>query len=123
MWVFNFLNMKLLLFLLISYGISNILIYGSIFEKFRNFLDKISPKFWGKLFSCFICLPTYVGFIGSYLIWSPTLNYELVTSGVSFFGLFEIPKEVISTFLDGMLTSGSVWIIHTFQEMMEKKDN
>lgn len=115
--------MKLLIFILISYGLSNILIYGSIFEKFRNRLDKWSPNFWGKLFSCFICLPTWVGFLGSYLIWSPTLDYGIVTSELNFFNLFTIPKELISTFLDGCLSSGLVWLIHTFQESMERHHN
>jgi hypothetical protein len=112
--------MKLFIFILISYGLSNILIYGSIFEKLRNKLDKLSPNFWGKLFSCFICLPTWIGFIGSYLIWSPSSYYEIVTTDLSFFNLFNIPKELISTFLDGCLTSGFVWLIHTLQESMER---
>lgn len=112
--------MKLFIFILIAYGLSNILIFGSLFENFRNKMDRISPKFFGKLLSCFICLPTWIGFIGSYLIWSPTLYYEIVTSSINFFNLFIIPKELISTFLDGCLTSGVVWLIHTLQESMER---
>lgn len=115
--------MELLLFIFIAYGLSNILIYGSIFENFRNKMDKISPKFFGKLFSCFICLPTWVGFLGSFLIWSPTIHYGIVSEGINFFNLFTIPKELISTFLDGCLTSGIVWLIHTFQESMERHHN
>lgn len=115
--------MKLFIFILISYGLSNILIFGSLFEKFRNKMDKISPKFFGKLFSCFICLPTWIGFLGSFLIWSPTIYYEIVVSDINFFNLFNIPKELVSTFLDGCLTSGIVWLIHTFQESMERHHN
>jgi len=112
--------MKLFIFILISYGLSNILIYGSIFEQFRNKLDMVSPKFWGKLFSCFICLPTWLGFLGSILIWSPTLYYGVVINDLDFFNLFLIPKELVSMFLDGCLSSGCVWIIHTLQESMER---
>jgi hypothetical protein len=115
--------MKLLLFLLIAYGISNILIFGSIFRPWRDFWEKVSPNFFGSLFTCFICLPTWIGFVGSYLIWSPSIDYGVVTNSVPFFGLFEFPKEVVATFLDGCLTSGAVWLIHTLQEAIERHFN
>jgi len=111
--------MKLLIFLLIAYGVSNIIIFGSIFKKWRDFWSKISPTFWGMLFTCMICLPTWVGFLGSALIWSPTEHYEIVTNGLNV-GLFTISKSFISVFLDGCLTSGVVWLIHSFQEAIER---
>jgi len=67
-----------------------------------------------------ICLPTYIGFIGSWLIWSPTEFYGVVTSELNILNIFTIPKGLISVFLDGCLTSGTVWLIHTLQERMEK---
>lgn len=115
--------MKLLLFLFIAYGVSNIIVFGSIFKGFRSFCERVSPKFLGMLFTCMICLPTWVGFLGSSLVWSPTLEYQVVTHDVSFFGLFNISKEFIATFLDGCLTSGAVWLIHSFQESMERHFN
>lgn len=115
--------MKLALFLLIAYGVSNITVFGSIFKKFRTFCENVSPNFLGMLFTCMICLPTWVGFLGSSLVWSPSLDYQVVTHGVSFFGLFDISKEFIATFLDGCMTSGAVWLIHSFQEAMERHFN
>ena len=115
--------MKLLLFLFIAYGICNILIFGSIFRWWRDLWNTLSPDFFGSLFSCMICLPTWVGFIGSYLIWSPSIDYGVVTQGVSFFGLFEFPKGLVATFLDGCLTSGAVWFMHTTQEAIERHFN
>lgn len=112
--------MNLLLFILIAYGISNILIFGSIFNGWRTFWEKHNPSFFGALFTCMICLPTYVGFIGSWLIWSPTEFYGVVTSELNILNIFTIPKSLISVFLDGCLTSGTVWLIHTLQERMEK---
>ena len=112
--------MKLLIFLLIAYGVSNIVVFSSIFAKWRNFWSNVSPNFWGTLFTCMICFPTWVGFFGSALIWSPTEHYEVVTNGLNFFHLFTIPKGLISTFLDGCLTSGSVWLIHSLQEGIER---
>ena len=114
--------MKLLIFLLVAYGISNILVFGSIFKGWRNFWSTVNPNFFGTLFTCMICLPTYVGFFGSWLVWSPTEYYGIVTEGLNL-GLFTIPKGLISVFLDGCLTSGSVWLIHSFQEGIERHFN
>jgi hypothetical protein len=52
------------------------------------------------------------------MFFSPTLYYGL--EDLSVFGLFEIPKEVSSVFWDGVLASGTTWLIHTFQEMGER---
>jgi len=110
--------MNTLLFILISYGFSNIVVYGSIFKSLRDFLDRISPNFWGTLFSCMVCFPTWVGFFLSLTFFSPTIFYGL--NDINIFNIFEIPKEYSSVFFDGVLASGATWLIHTFQEMCER---
>lgn len=110
--------MNTLLFILIAYGFSNIVVYGSIFHGLRTFLTKISPNFWGKLFSCMMCLPTWVGFLLSLTFFSPTIYHGL--EDLTVFNLFVIPKEYSSIFFDGVLASGTVWLLHTTQEMMER---
>lgn len=107
--------MNLILFILICYGISNIIIFGSIFNNFRSYWEIKSPKFFGKLFTCMICLPTYVGFfisIGAHvtglLQFSPNASMGL-----------NIP--FLAIFLDGCLASGGVWLVHTLQEHFERK--
>lgn len=110
--------MNTLLFILVAYGFSNIVVYGSIFAGLRNFLDRISPSFWGKLFSCMMCFPTWAGFFLSLTFFSPSLYYGF--DDINVFGLFKIPKEFGSVFFDGVLASGTTWILHTFQEMMER---
>jgi hypothetical protein len=104
--------MILLTFLLLSYGITNIAVFGSIFEGWRNFWKKVSPSFFGKLFTCPLCLSTWVGF---------TLSYTLLTFGFQTpmfdYGIDVVPLAV---FLDGCLTSGGVWLIHTVQEFFER---
>jgi len=109
----------LLTFILISYGASNIMVFSSIFVKWREFWDKISPNFFGKLFSCMMCLPFWWGVIISLCGISPTGALDMV-SDVSFFGLFVIPAELIITFFDACLSSGIVWLVHTLQEKLEK---
>lgn len=98
---------NLFIFALICYGASNIMVYGSIFEKWRIFWLKNNVNGLGKLFTCMLCFSFWVGVVFSYFIWSPTLTNS-ITSGL------------ISHFLDGILASGIVWLIHTFQESLEK---
>lgn len=107
--------MNLILFILTCYGISNIIIFGSIFKSFREYWEKKSPNFFGKLFSCMICLPTYVGFfisIGAHY-----------TGLIQFspFGSMGLDIPLIAIFLDGCLASGTVWLVHTLQEKLERE--
>lgn len=111
--------MKLLIFLLVAYGFCNIIVFGSIFKKWRNFWSDVSPNFWGMLFTCMICLPFWAGFLGSWLIYSPSIDYGIATESLNLH-FFTISKGVISAFLDGCLTSGAVWLIHSSQEAIER---
>lgn len=112
--------LELLIFILVAYGASNIMVFGTIFNKFRNFMTVNSdkPNFFGKLFGCMMCLPFWWGIILSLSLFSPTLTTGLVEN-LNFFNLFTINKEVLTTFFDGCLTSGSVWFIHNLQEYFE----
>ena len=104
--------MSVILFFLASYGVSNIIIYGSIFESFRNFLIKYNPSFFGALVTCFICLPFWVG-----VVMSSILSYY--GYNISPFGIIGIKEWYLKLFLDGVITSGTVWLIHTIQERIE----
>lgn len=108
--------MKLLTFLLISYGATNIMIYGSNFKGWRDFWSDVSPNFFGQLFSCFICLPFWWGVLISLFLISPSnmvfsddilLNHPFI-------------KNYLPIFFDGCLSSGGVWLLHTLQEKLEK---
>jgi hypothetical protein len=105
--------MELLLIIFVGYGISNMIVHGSIFEKLRDWSDLYNPNFFGKLFSCMMCTPFWVGFflsLGSHLSgytqFSPFYHYGLEC-------------VYISIFLDSCLVSGTTWLIHTFQEYLE----
>jgi hypothetical protein len=107
----------LLAWFLMAYGLSNILVYGSIFNNQRNFIHKwgnnvYSPfqglgKFLSGLISCMMCTSTWVGFfLGIFLI-SPT-NFLFGTS------------QYISWFFDGVMSSGAVWAINAIIEWYEQ---
>lgn len=108
----------LLIFALMAYGITNILVYGSIFNKFRDVIgvNDENPGFFGKLFGCMMCLPFWVGIFLSLTIYSPTYMLDGDAS------MYLIPDSMyrpFTIFLDGCLTSGLVWLIHTLQEYFE----
>jgi hypothetical protein len=101
------------IFILACYGACNNLIYGSLFEGFRN---KLST--WGtggyslhKLFTCFMCLGTWMGFAISSIL------YYFGYSHLTPMGMITEPFLMI--FLNGLVATGGVWLLHTFQEAME----
>lgn len=91
---------------LLCYGFTNILVYGKIFESFRELLDR-KNKFLGDLFSCPMCLSVWIGFLVSLVVWSP-VNV-----------MFHVPTYH-SWFFDGILASGVVWVINSIIEFFEE---
>ena len=105
--------MELLLIILLSYGISNMIVHGSIFEKLREKADIINPNFLGELLGCMMCTPFWVGFILS-------LTLQLIGySQFSPFSSYGIDNIYLSVFFDSCLLSGTTWLIHTIQEHFE----
>jgi hypothetical protein len=96
----------LFLWIMIGYGMTSIIVWGSIFESTRDFIKKRS-KFFGDLISCTLCTATWVGFFLSILLGGLT-NY-----------FYEIPWY-ICLFTDGMFTAGSVWMVNTIIEFFEE---
>jgi hypothetical protein len=108
---------NLIIFSFLVYGICNIIIYGSIFTWFREYL-----KYYGegdyslyKLFTCFMCLPTWVGMFLSYVFISNG-NYDL--SPLHSVGFNK--NIYLTVFFDGLLSSGLVYFINTIVEKLEK---
>lgn len=102
---------NLFLFAFISYGMTTILVYGSIFESLRNFIHSKGKasgffKFFSELISCVLCTSTWVGFFLSIAMFSPTQTIY----GLSF---------PFSLFFDGMFSAGIVWAINSVIEWFE----
>jgi hypothetical protein len=102
--------------MVMAYGISNILVYGSIFNGPRDYIRKKSEtegwfqdqfKFMIDMLSCMMCTPTWVGFFFGIFLYSPVHEILGVTSWVSWF-------------FDGMLASGAVWAINSIVEWFEE---
>ena len=106
----------LLTFTVLCYGICNNLIYGSIFEGFRNSLRIFGTGGYSlyKLFTCFMCLGTWAGFAMTLLF--NYFGYLNLTP----MGALGITNLFLVVLLNGLITAGGVWLIHTIQEMCER---
>ena len=107
---------KVLTWVLLNYGLTNIVVFSLIFEPVRNFFERLSQTntkikwlgmFLSKMTSCPMCFATWSGFFISIIIWSPTHV------------LFGTPTE-FSWFFDGIISSGSVWAINSIIEFFEE---
>ena len=104
---------NLLIFILASYGVSNILVYSSVFQGLRDNLEKLGtgPKSLHKLFSCMMCMPTWVGFIFSAVLQLNGWSTPFTEYGVDSLGW--------TIFFDGVLASGFVYAFNVLVEHFE----
>jgi len=89
-----------------AYGMTSVIVWGSIFEKQREWV-KNNSKFFGDLISCTLCTATWVGFLISLILGG--LSESLL--GVNW---------ILSIFFDGMFTAGSVWALNAIIEFFEE---
>jgi hypothetical protein len=98
--------MILLFWILAAYGMTTILVYGSIFDKQRAWIKRNS-KFFGDLIGCMLCTSTWVGFFMS-MIFGGLTNHFIPCSWIT------------CLFFDGMFTAGSVWALNGIIEFFEE---
>ena len=105
-----------LIFILTCYGATNNMIYGSVFEGFRNFLAKFGTSGYSlhKLFTCFMCLGTWMGFVISAIL--AYFGHLDITP----WGSQGIESTYLVIFLNGLLSGAGVWLTHTLQEALER---
>jgi len=84
--------MSLIIFILAAYGLTQILVFGSIFDPVRP-----TQGFFGELFQCSMCVGFWVG---------------VFLYGVSFYTeLFTFELNLVNPFLLGWLSSGTSYIL------------
>ena len=84
--------MSLIVFILASHGLTQILVFGSIFDSIRPTTGKL-----GELFQCSMCVGFWVGAFGY---------------GLSFYTeLFTFELNAVNPFLLGWLSSGTSYIL------------
>lgn len=109
---------QLILWTIMAYGLSNIVVYSKIFNKPRNFIKKLSEteiiiiksigEFLQGATSCMMCFGFHSGWFLSLLVYSPV--HELLGANQHYSWLF-----------DGMLASGAVWAVNSIIEWFESK--
>jgi hypothetical protein len=107
----------ILTWFILSYGLMNIMVYGSIFQGVRNFFKNWGDSqhapfkriggFISGILTCPMCFSFHGGWFLSLTVFSPT------------FALFDTPLW-ISWFFDGILSSGAVWAINAIVEWFEE---
>ena len=106
---------QLVLFMILAYGFSTIMVYGTIFKGMRYFIKAYGNSdlilsdtfnFISGILSCMMCCSTWIGFFLGTFLFSPTYQ---------FFGT----SPYISWFFDGLFASGAVWAINAFIEWFE----
>jgi hypothetical protein len=119
MEIYELTTQELIVWSLLAYGITNIGVYGKIFNSPRTWLTQRSSFFRGLL-GCMMCLGMWVGMFLSVTLYSPTsLIYDMDTI---MFRTIEMGNftDYLCIVFDGFLSSGIVWLIHTIQEWFER---
>lgn len=107
---------NILTWFILSYGLMNIMVYGSIFQGLRNFFKKWGDSqlpfnalghFISGILTCPMCFSFHGGWFLSLTVFSPTF----MLFGTSLW---------ISWFFDGILSSGAVWAINAIVEWYEE---
>jgi len=107
----------LIFWTLAVYGLSNILVYGSIFswlrEGVRNLansnyriVSSIGNFIW-EMLRCMMCTPTWAGFFMSIFVFSLSKYYFNT-------------NMIVSTLLDGAFASGTTWVVNSVTEWYEE---
>jgi hypothetical protein len=109
--------MEVLIWFVMSYGLMNIMVYGSIFQGLRDFFQRWGEnkeklfnglgKFISGILTCPMCFSFHGGWFLSLVIFSPTSHF------------FNTPIY-ISWFFDAILSSGAVWAINAIVEWFEE---
>jgi hypothetical protein len=97
--------MELIVWALSCYGMAFIIIWGSIFDRPRNWIKNHST-FYGDLLSCIVCTGTWVGFFMSILVWSPGAHYFNT-------------NILMSVFADGCLAAATCYIINLLTDRLD----
>ena len=112
---------KLIAYILFAYGMANMVVYANgpfgIFEKWRSFTHSLNESF-GELFTCMICLSTWIGVVFSLVDLYLVLSLDFTPFNVVFGG--DRSYALLIVLLDMCATSGAVWLLHNLEEAMER---
>ena len=88
--------MELIWFLLAAFGLTQILVYGKIFDNYRP--DKEDFRGWGELFHCPMCMGFWVGL------------FLFFVNG--FTELFTFDYNIVNAMICGWVSSASSYVLN-----------
>jgi hypothetical protein len=108
---------EIIVWVLMSYGLMNIMVFGSIFQNLRDSINKWGEndnapfqelgKFISGILRCPMCFSTWGGFFLGFFFFSPTWEFLDI-------------DPFVSWFFDGIFSSGAVWMINSIIEWFEE---
>lgn len=108
---------QIIIWILLNYGLMNIMVFGSIFQGLRDYFRDLSTnhlsiykqvgEFFHKMITCPMCFSFHGGWFLSVFLFSPI--HEMFLTPIWY-----------SWFFDAILSSGSVWIINSIVEWFEE---
>lgn len=115
--------LKIFAYIFFAYGLTNIVVFGrgpfGICDLIRNLADRISDGL-GKLFHCPMCFSTWVGAGTSLLDLLLIKNFAFTPFNLIFSCMGGFWIGLLTVLMDAFLTSGIVWILHQFEEALER---
>lgn len=115
--------LNILMYLLFSYGLSNMLVFGmgpyDLLDRIRIYSKKIFGKL-GNMLDCMMCTSANIGWVVSLLniLFLPTIS---LTPMMILYGSI-LPWYVL-IFGDLCITSGAVWIVNAIVEALERSNS
>lgn len=112
----------LLIYIIFSYGLTNIIVFGSGPFNIITYIRKIFMKIptFDDMLSCMMCTSANVGWIMSIIDTFLLTEFNLTPFNI----IINNPNLWYYSIVgDLFFTSGIVWLIHTIQEYFETKTN
>lgn len=123
--------MDFFIFILVGVGLTSVLVNGSIFESFRELIQR-KNTFIGKLIHCPMCTGMWIGiFLGMFLyspvgqiMFKPVFIEEDISVVGSMGGfLLDIVKYILSLIFDGCIISLFAWLVDSVTEFSNSADD
>jgi len=106
-------NMEILIWILMAYGITNILVRGETFLPLRAHVRRMGIRskiynFIDEMLMCMMCTSVWIGFFLGIFVWSPCQHFYKVT-------------PLFSWIFDGGFSTGCVWIITVILSKLQQQ--
>lgn len=102
---------KLIAWLIIAYGLTNIVVFGKIFKSTRDWFQSktkyVVMNYIYGMITCAMCFSFWAGIFLSFLLNSQSEELFVNTHNLYWF-------------FDGLLSSGGVWLINSIVEWFEE---